>query len=83
MKEPIDNWLDRLISDAYADRDLEKYAFYTYVKGEIAMLHALGKVAARIYNDHSDEAAWSELYEALSDAGMLQEEDETPHEHQA
>jgi len=83
MKEQIENWLADLKLRARGDMDMQAYAFYSNVEREIEALRAVGSIAARLYNDASDEEAWNALYEAISDAGLLEESDETPHEHSA
>lgn len=56
------------------------YLFYAAIERSIAQLRAIGQIAARIYHDHSDEAAWEALYEALSDAGLLDTDEDSTNE---
>lgn len=63
--------IEKQIRAAMDARDLETYRIYTGMKRELQYLRAVGKLAARIYEDHSDSEAWEQLFEALSDAGLL------------
>lgn len=72
--KPTDQFLADCRQSVYRDRDLRAYTLYVNIERELAKLRKAGQIAARIYHDHSDEAAWDELYEALSDAGLLDEE---------
>jgi hypothetical protein len=52
-------------------RDLDRYRLYAAMERELKHLRAVGRLAARIYEDHSDEEAWEQLFDVLSDAGLL------------
>lgn len=67
----IDGVLDDWQENAKAKNDLVNYLFCARIKTELAHLRAVGGLAARIYTDHGDEAAWKELFEALFVAGLL------------
>lgn len=78
VETEISQELDGVLGDwqaaAKAENDLVSYLFCSRVKTELAHLRAVGILAARIYQDHSDESAWDELFEALSVAGLLPDE---------
>ena len=56
---------------AYDANDYATLELYLAIGSELKRLREVGSVAARVYEDHSDENAWWQLFEALSDAGLL------------
>lgn len=57
---------------AWDIRDLDLFDFYNGVERDLERLRAVGLLVASIYQKggYSDEQ-WSALFEALSDAGLL------------
>ena len=55
----------------FAAHNLKLYDRYAAIQRELEQLRVVGKHAARIYKDHSDEEAWNLIFIALSDAGLL------------
>lgn len=72
----LDRQLAALRQHAHDQANLSDYTFYDRLMRDRARLHAVAQLAARIYHDHGDEAAWEALYEALSAAGLLDTEEE-------
>lgn len=63
--------IEKQIRAAMDARDLDTYRLYTGIERELTHLRVVGKLAAQIYENHSDMEAWESLFEALSDAGLL------------
>ncbi len=72
----IDDILDDWQEKAKSKKDLVNYLFCGRIKTELTHLRAVGKLASRIYQNHSDETAWDELFDALSTAGLLSYQEE-------
>jgi hypothetical protein len=61
--------------EAWDARDLETFDLYHSIEFELVKLRAVGKAAASLYKNTSNEQAWDAMYEVLSDAGLLDVEE--------
>lgn len=61
---------------AFDDRDFEEFNFLTDLESRIRSAAIVGKAIAGLYKNTSDDNAWNAMYEALSDAGLLDEEED-------
>lgn len=67
----MDEQIAALKRAAWEDRDVDSFDFYSGIEWELKKLRAVGRTVASLYKNTSDDNAWSALYEALSDAGLL------------
>lgn len=71
-EEPIT--LKSLTKQAFAAGDVDLADFYLATDRELTILRALGKVVGRMYQKGGlNDENWQALFEALSDAGLLDE----------
>lgn len=66
--------------EAWDARDFELFEFYNHIEYELKRLRAVGRAVAHLYqNAGNNEAAWNAIFEALMDAGLL-DDSEVAHE---
>lgn len=71
----MDERLQQLKQDAWDDRDLDLFEFYNGIEYELKRLGAVGQLVARFYKRGGiTDEGWNTLFEALFDAGLLNEE---------
>jgi hypothetical protein len=73
----LDEQLIARKEQARTDSDLEEFVFYSEVQRELELLRLAVRFAARLYHNTGDDGAWNALYEALSDTGLLDREEQT------
>lgn len=73
--------LDALKQAAFEARDIDLYEFYHHIESELNRLGAVGKIVAKFYQKGGiDDEGWNTLFEALFDAGLLEDSEQNDQE---
>ena len=64
-----------LKEQAWNDRDLELFEFYNRIEYELKRLRTVGRAVSSMYEKGGNDDTWNFLFEALFDAGLLQDTD--------
>jgi hypothetical protein len=56
---------------AWEDRDLDLFEFYSSLEYELKCMRAVGRACAGLWRHGGNDATWNAMFEALSDAGLL------------
>lgn len=69
--DELDQKIEERKTVAHLNQDLEEYVFYSSVEREFKILRLAVTMAAKMYKNTGSDEAWTALYEALSDTGLL------------